>query len=96
MMSAKIIDIHEHQKQKQAYKKADKQIMGDTIKKAKKATPCPQCGADAVKPHSPFCSRRCAQIDLGRWLNEDYRIPAHEAMDDNDIDNLILQLEKDE
>ena len=92
MMSAKIINIHEHQKQKEAQK--DK--MGENIKKSKKATPCPQCGADAVKPHSPFCSRRCAQIDLGRWLNEDYRIPAHEAMDDSDVDNLIAQLEKDE
>ena len=92
MMSAKIIDIHEHQKQKEA----DKQIMGNSAKKPKKATPCPQCGADAVKPHSPFCSRRCAQIDLGRWLNEDYRIPAHEAMDDSDVDDLIAQLEKDE
>ena len=57
---------------------------------------CPQCGAHAIKPHSPFCSRRCAQLDLGRWLNEDYRIPAEEAMDDHDIDTLITQLEKDE
>jgi endogenous inhibitor of DNA gyrase (YacG/DUF329 family) len=24
----------------------------------------------------PFCSPRCAQIDLGRWFAEDYRIPA--------------------
>lgn len=23
----------------------------------------------------PFCSERCRQIDLGRWLQEDYRIP---------------------
>ena len=91
-MTAKIIAIQEHQKQKEAQK--DK--MGTSKQSVKKATPCPQCGADAVKPHSPFCSRRCAQIDLGRWLNEDYRIPAHEAMDDSDIDNLITQLEKDE
>lgn len=90
-MSAKIIDIHKHQKQKEAQQNK----MG-TSQKPKKATPCPQCGADAVKPHSPFCSRRCAQIDLGRWLNEDYRIPAHEGMEDSDIDNLITQLEKDE
>jgi len=26
----------------------------------------------------PFCSRRCADIDLGRWLDESYRIPAAE------------------
>ncbi|MBD34340.1 MAG: DNA gyrase inhibitor YacG, partial [SAR116 cluster bacterium] len=38
---------------------------------------CPICKAEAVKPHSPFCSRRCAQADLGRWLMGDYAIPAH-------------------
>ena len=24
--------------------------------------------------HAPFCSERCRMVDLGRWLNEDYRI----------------------
>ena len=56
---------------------------------------CPQCGAQAVRPHSPFCSRRCAQIDLGKWLNEDYRVPAEAAMDETDVDALIAELEKD-
>jgi endogenous inhibitor of DNA gyrase (YacG/DUF329 family) len=27
-------------------------------------------------PQFPFCSPRCKTIDLGRWLTEDYRIPA--------------------
>jgi endogenous inhibitor of DNA gyrase (YacG/DUF329 family) len=27
-------------------------------------------------PGFPFCSPRCKTIDLGRWLSEDYRIPA--------------------
>jgi len=27
-------------------------------------------------PDFPFCSRRCQLIDLGRWLNESYRVPA--------------------
>jgi endogenous inhibitor of DNA gyrase (YacG/DUF329 family) len=31
--------------------------------------------------YRPFCSKRCADIDLGRWLGEAYRIPAD---DDND------------
>jgi endogenous inhibitor of DNA gyrase (YacG/DUF329 family) len=39
---------------------------------------CPICGRPAVAQHRPFCSRRCAIIDLGRWLKEDYRIPAAE------------------
>lgn len=41
---------------------------------------CPICGAE-VTPRSankafPFCSARCKSIDLGKWLNEDYRVPA--------------------
>ena len=59
-------------------------------------TKCPQCGATAIKPHTPFCSRRCAQLDLGKWLNEEYRVPADEVMDPSDIDALIAELEKDE
>jgi endogenous inhibitor of DNA gyrase (YacG/DUF329 family) len=36
---------------------------------------CPICGKAIVAPRVPFCSERCRQIDLGKWLNEDYRIP---------------------
>ena len=28
--------------------------------------------------HRPFCSARCKQIDLGRWLGEAYRVPSEE------------------
>ncbi len=38
--------------------------------------PCPICGRAPAEPFRPFCSRRCADIDLGRWLGEAYRIPA--------------------
>jgi uncharacterized protein len=37
---------------------------------------CPVCSKPAVTAYRPFCSRRCADIDLGRWLTESYRIPA--------------------
>jgi uncharacterized protein len=37
---------------------------------------CPICGRPAVETLRPFCSRRCAEVDLGRWLTERYRIPA--------------------
>lgn len=41
---------------------------------------CPICDA-AVRPRSenpafPFCTARCKTIDLGKWMNEEYRIPA--------------------
>jgi endogenous inhibitor of DNA gyrase (YacG/DUF329 family) len=37
---------------------------------------CPICGKAAAAGYRPFCSRRCADVDLGRWLTEGYRIPA--------------------
>jgi len=37
---------------------------------------CPICGKPAVEALLPFCSRRCANVDLGRWLTGRYRVPA--------------------
>ena len=39
---------------------------------------CPICGKDTVKRYRPFCSRRCADVDLGKWLTGAYAIPAEE------------------
>jgi endogenous inhibitor of DNA gyrase (YacG/DUF329 family) len=41
---------------------------------------CPTCNggvkaAEPRPPHFPFCSLRCQLADLGKWLDEDYRIP---------------------
>jgi endogenous inhibitor of DNA gyrase (YacG/DUF329 family) len=36
---------------------------------------CPICGKQAAEALRPFCSRRCADVDLGRWLTGQYRIP---------------------
>ena len=41
--------------------------------------PCPICGKTGLAQYRPFCSKRCAVIDLGRWLKEGYRVPAEEA-----------------
>lgn len=38
-------------------------------------TACPVCGKPAVEKHRPFCSRRCALIDLSRWIGGNYRVP---------------------
>lgn len=43
---------------------------------------CPICGKPAVARHQPFCSPRCATIDLGRWLKEGYSIPTEERPED--------------
>jgi endogenous inhibitor of DNA gyrase (YacG/DUF329 family) len=37
-----------------------------------------------VKGHEPFCSPRCQDIDLGRWLSGSYAIPVQDHDDDED------------
>ncbi len=43
------------------------------------AAVCPTCRKPAApwpgNPSAPFCSPRCRQLDLGRWLGEEYRVP---------------------
>lgn len=52
------------------------------------AAKCPTCGGRPEKQHSPFCSRRCAQADLGRWLSGQYAVPAVEEPDSADLEAL--------
>ena len=40
---------------------------------------CPICGKPADDKYRPFCTKRCADIDLGRWLKEGYFVPAEEV-----------------
>jgi endogenous inhibitor of DNA gyrase (YacG/DUF329 family) len=47
---------------------------------------CPICGRAATLEYRPFCSRRCADVDLGRWLSGAYAIPTSGADDDEDGD----------
>lgn len=42
---------------------------------------CPICKKDTAVDYRPFCSRRCADIDLAKWLNADYAIPTNEPAD---------------
>jgi endogenous inhibitor of DNA gyrase (YacG/DUF329 family) len=39
---------------------------------------CPICGKHRADDYRPFCSKRCADVDLGRWLSESYAIPLPE------------------
>lgn len=36
---------------------------------------CPVCARPTAARYTPFCSKRCSDVDLGRWLNEDYAFP---------------------
>jgi endogenous inhibitor of DNA gyrase (YacG/DUF329 family) len=45
--------------------------------------PCPICGKPAVETCRPFCSRRCADVDLNRWLSGVYAVPVKEEEDED-------------
>jgi len=43
---------------------------------ADQAKPCVVCGKPQVERFRPFCSRRCADVDLHRWLSGAYAVPS--------------------
>ena len=45
---------------------------------------CPICQKPADPAYRPFCSRRCADVDLGRWLTGAYAVPSEETADPED------------
>ncbi len=51
----------------------------------KRTGACPICGKPTVESVRPFCSSRCANVDLSRWLHGVYAIPADEV-EDEEID----------
>ena len=57
----------------------DEEAHGRVVHLTHKPRKCPVCGKPAQKAHRPFCSRRCADLDLGRWLGERYRIAGEPA-----------------
>jgi endogenous inhibitor of DNA gyrase (YacG/DUF329 family) len=50
------------------------------------AKPCPICGKPAVAALRPFCSKRCADVDLHRWLSGAYAAPAVETDDEGEAE----------
>ena len=52
----------------------------DPPKNATKNKPaCPICGKPATAEFRPFCSKRCKDVDLHRWLAGVYRVETNEA-----------------
>ena len=50
---------------------------------------CPTCGALADRKAHPFCSSRCADVDLGRWFRGNYTFPAFDSADDAIVETLV-------
>lgn len=42
---------------------------------------CPICGKPVDAKERPFCSRRCADVDLARWFNGTYAVPSTDPED---------------
>ena len=60
-----------------------------------KPTKCPICGKVAVEAYRPFCSKRCADIDLGKWFSGSYAIGG-QAEDEGDGDDLSRAPDRDD
>jgi endogenous inhibitor of DNA gyrase (YacG/DUF329 family) len=41
--------------------------------------PCPECGKPSARETYPFCSRRCKDVDLNRWLSGVYVLPGRDG-----------------
>ena len=48
------------------------------LRSRQKRAKCPICGRPPEPAYLPFCSKRCADIDLGRWLGGSYRVESEE------------------
>jgi len=48
----------------------------------RKIRPCPICNKPSNTAFHPFCTKRCANVDLGKWLGGNYAIATEEPADD--------------
>ncbi len=61
--------------------------MGQSKPRGSHQGTCPICGAPAEAKFRPFCSRRCADVDLSRWLRGAYAVAGgHEDADEDGDD----------
>ncbi len=55
---------------------------GGNVAPLRPKRPCPECGRPSARETYPFCSTRCKNVDLNRWLAGVYVIPAREDEDE--------------
>ncbi len=60
------------------------------------ARPCAICGKPVDARFKPFCSKRCADVDLNRWLSGSYVIPGSELLPEDDEELRPARPAKDE
>lgn len=49
--------------------------MASNVEPLRKTRPCPECRRASTRESYPFCSERCRNLDLSRWLTGAYAIP---------------------
>ncbi len=52
---------------------------------------CPMCEKDTDPKYRPFCSKRCADLDLGKWLTGSYAIQSAAEDDDEDLAQALAE-----
>ena len=57
---------------------------------------CPICGKQTILEYQPFCSKKCADIDLGRWLKGNYVVHTNEAPTPEEMADLSQNRENNE
>ena len=53
---------------------------------------CPICKKPTDTRYRPFCSKRCADVDLGKWFSGDYAVP---SSDPEDVEAAIEAVEQE-
>lgn len=52
---------------------------------------CPMCSKETVQKYRPFCSKRCADLDLGKWMSGEYAVA---SQNEDDAEELVRELDK--
>ncbi|MFY0682347.1 MAG: DNA gyrase inhibitor YacG [Thalassovita sp.] len=50
---------------------------------------CPICSEPTEKEYRPFCSKRCADVDLGKWLNGNYAVASNSPDDLDEVEQAL-------
>lgn len=50
---------------------------------------CPICGKPTEAKQRPFCSRRCADVDLARWFSGAYAVPSQDPDDQETLEQAL-------
>jgi len=50
--------------------------------------PCPICKKNIKEEFKPFCSKKCQDIDLLKWLSDDYVLPSNRGLSEEELEEI--------